>query len=123
MLSTQPCPKAGRGSHGYADVRMARCIEIRLLRLEGHGRKAKTEKRREVAQAHDQGNIRVQQRGVRVPARARRALVRGGVSVDDETVRKLMRELGLVPCQPRPWRCSLTEQDGSGRADPGPGQP
>jgi hypothetical protein len=23
-----------------------------------------------------------------------------------------MRELGLVPCQPRPWRHSLTEQDG-----------
>jgi transposase InsO family protein len=40
------------------------------------------------------------------------ALVRGGEAVDDETVRKIMRELGLVPCQPRPWRCSLTEQDG-----------
>ena len=40
------------------------------------------------------------------------ALVRGGESVDDETVRKLMRELGLEPCQPKPWRRSLTEQDG-----------
>lgn len=40
------------------------------------------------------------------------ALVRGGEAVDDETVRKIMRELGLVPCQPRPWRRSLTEQDG-----------
>jgi putative transposase len=40
------------------------------------------------------------------------ALVRGGESVDDETVRKYMRELGLEPCQPKPWRCSLTEQDG-----------
>ena len=37
-------------------------------------------------------------------------LVRSGESVDDETVRKLMRELGLEPCQPRPWRRSLTEQ-------------
>jgi putative transposase len=27
-------------------------------------------------------------------------------------VRKLMRELGLEPCQPKPWRRSLTEQDG-----------
>jgi len=26
-------------------------------------------------------------------------------------VRALARELGLVPCQPRPWRYSLTEQD------------
>jgi putative transposase len=40
------------------------------------------------------------------------ALVRGGEAVDDETVRKIMRDLDLVPCQPRPWRCSLTEQDG-----------
>ncbi|HEX3964939.1 MAG TPA: IS3 family transposase, partial [Trebonia sp.] len=37
----------------------------------------------------------------------------GGESADAETVRKLMRELGLEPCQPRPWRHSLTEQDGS----------
>ena len=41
-------------------------------------------------------------------------LVRGGEQVDDETVRKLMRELELVPCQPRPWRHSLTEQGPSG---------
>lgn len=39
-------------------------------------------------------------------------LVRGGEAVDDETVRKLMRELGLVPCQPKPSRRSLTGQDG-----------
>jgi putative transposase len=46
------------------------------------------------------------------------ALVRGGGQADDETVRRLMRELGLEPCQPRPWRHSLTEQDG--RAGPIP---
>ena len=40
------------------------------------------------------------------------ALVRGGEAVDDETVRQIMRELGLEPCQPKPWRHSLTEQDG-----------
>lgn len=31
-------------------------------------------------------------------------LLRWGVEVDDETVRSIMRELGLVACQPRPWR-------------------
>jgi len=41
------------------------------------------------------------------------ALVRGGEAVDDETVRQIMRELGLEACQPTPWRHSLTEQDGS----------
>jgi putative transposase len=46
--------------------------------------------------------------------RMHQALVRGGESVDDELVRQLMRELGLVPCQPRPWRHSLTEQGPAG---------
>ena len=38
------------------------------------------------------------------------ALARGGELCSPELVRRLMRELGLVPCQPRPWRRSLTEQ-------------
>ena len=41
------------------------------------------------------------------------ALVRGGEQCCPELVRELMRELGLEPCQPRPWRHSLTEQDGA----------
>jgi len=45
--------------------------------------------------------------------RVHAVLARSGESVGDETVRKLMREMGLEPCQPRPWRRSLTEQDGS----------
>ena len=40
------------------------------------------------------------------------ALVRGGEQCCPELVRGLMRELGLEPCQPKPWRHSLTEQDG-----------
>jgi putative transposase len=39
------------------------------------------------------------------------ALVRGGEQASDELVRQLMREIGLVPCQPKPWRRSLTAQD------------
>lgn len=31
-------------------------------------------------------------------------LVRHGTAVDPQTVRSIMRELGLVSCQPRPWR-------------------
>ena len=42
--------------------------------------------------------------------RVHQALVRGGDSADDETVRRYMRELGLEPCQPKPRR-SLTAQD------------
>ena len=45
-------------------------------------------------------------------------LIRGGETIDDETVRKYMRELGLEPCQPKPWRHSLTEQDGQAAAIP-----
>jgi putative transposase len=39
-------------------------------------------------------------------------LVRGGEQCCPELVRSLMRELDLEPCQPKPWRHSLTEQDG-----------
>jgi putative transposase len=42
-------------------------------------------------------------------------LVRWEVRCSPELVRSIMRDLGLVPCQPRPWRHSLTE------ADPGAG--
>lgn len=38
-------------------------------------------------------------------------LDRRGVYCSVELVRALMRQLGLVPCQPRPWRHSLTEAD------------
>ena len=44
--------------------------------------------------------------------RMHRALVRGGEDCCPELVRSVMRELGLEPCQPKPWRHSLTEQDG-----------
>ncbi|MGW2370479.1 IS3 family transposase, partial [Streptomyces sp. NPDC001667] len=36
-------------------------------------------------------------------------LLRWGVAAGLELVRQLMRELGLVPCQPRPKRWSLTQ--------------
>ena len=35
-----------------------------------------------------------------------------GVQCGPELVRCLMRELSLEPCQPRPWRVSLTDNDG-----------
>jgi putative transposase len=38
-------------------------------------------------------------------------LVRSGEQVSDELVRDLMRELGLVACQPRPWRPTTTQAD------------
>lgn len=43
--------------------------------------------------------------------RVHQALVRGGEDCCPELVRSIMRELGLEPCQPKPWRHSLTEQD------------
>ena len=44
--------------------------------------------------------------------RVHAALVRGGEQCSPELVRSVMRELGLEPCQPKPWRRSLTEQNG-----------
>lgn len=45
-------------------------------------------------------------------------LVDEGVEAGPELVRSCMRELGLEPCQPRPWRFSLTEGDGLEHAIP-----
>jgi putative transposase len=42
------------------------------------------------------------------------ALVRGGGQAGPELVRALMRELGLVACQPRPWRPRTTRQGQAG---------
>ena len=39
-------------------------------------------------------------------------LQRDGHPCGPELVRAIMREHDLVPCQPKPWRASLTEQDG-----------
>jgi putative transposase len=41
-------------------------------------------------------------------------LARQGTVAGAELVRKLMRELGLVPCQPRPWRPTTTKQGQAG---------
>ncbi len=41
-------------------------------------------------------------------------LARWGVTAGLELVRALMRELGLVACQPRPWRPSTTQQGAAG---------
>jgi putative transposase len=42
------------------------------------------------------------------------ALVRGGEQAGPELVRQLMRELGLVTCQPAPWRPSTTVRGAAG---------
>ena len=41
-------------------------------------------------------------------------LARQGMVAGPELVRRLMRELGLVACQPRPWRPSTTKQGQAG---------
>ena len=41
-------------------------------------------------------------------------LARWGVHAGPELVRKLMRQLGLVACQPRPWRPATTRQGQAG---------
>lgn len=46
--------------------------------------------------------------------RITQVLRRWGVPVDAEVVRRLMRELSLVACQPKPWRPTTTQQGPSG---------
>jgi hypothetical protein len=44
-------------------------------------------------------------------------LARQGTVAGPELVRKLMRQLGLVPCQPRPWRAAVHDEAGPGGPD------
>jgi putative transposase len=44
------------------------------------------------------------------------ALVAGGEEASPELVRQLMRELGLVACQPRPWRTTTIRGQEQGTA-------
>lgn len=50
--------------------------------------------------------------------RVHAALARRGERCSVELVRGLMRQLGLVACQPRPWRRCLTEADRTATAIP-----
>src|ERR1700683_3247934 len=91
---------------------MAGSYEIRVLRMEVTAAK-RDRKAAGDTQAEDQGAVRGnnEEYGSR---RLHAALVRGGEQAGEELVRQLMRELELTPCQPRPWRVSLTEQGAAG---------
>src|SRR5438067_1517017 len=43
--------------------------------------------------------------------RVHAVLARSGEQVSDELVRQLMRDMGLVPCPPKPWRPTTTQAD------------
>ncbi|MEV2236451.1 IS3 family transposase [Streptomyces phaeochromogenes] len=49
--------------------------------------------------------------------RVRAQLHRWGLTADQELVRRLMRELGLESCQPKPKRCNLTQSTPSSVPD------
>jgi len=46
------------------------------------------------------------------------ALLRQGEDGGPELVRDLMRDLGLVPCRPRPWRPTTTQPGAGGQTVP-----
>jgi len=50
--------------------------------------------------------------------RVHAALARQGDDCGPELVRDLMRELGLIPCQPRPWRPTTTQRGKGAEAVP-----
>ena len=94
---------AEEGNHGVADM----CTWLDVSRSGYYGWKNRepsmTARRREILKAqarfafdHSDGTY-----GYR---RVHAWLVRHGIRVDPQTVRSIMRELGLVSCQPRPWR-------------------
>ena len=98
-----------------------RSIAVRILRMEvPPGQRGREKEER--AQAADREGIRGFRRHIRLPARVALQLARWGVQAGLELVRALMRELGLVACQPRPWR-PVNHAAGPGGADPRSGCP
>ena len=93
-------------------VQVAGGVEVRLLRLAVwpgvRGREKKGELKLLVTKAFDDSDGTYGHR--RVWAQRARWGVRAGL----ELVRALMRELGLVACQPRPWRPATTQQGQAG---------
>jgi putative transposase len=93
-------------------VQVAGSVEVRVLRLEvtaakRHGAAAELLriKIKALFEAND---------GAYGYRRLHAALVRGGEQAGPELVRQLMRELGLVACQPAPWRPQTTRQGAAG---------
>ena len=93
-------------------------FRIGLLRLAAAAGSATARRRARLATLIADA-FRALRRDLRLPPHPRPA-ARWGVPCGPELVRGIMRELGLQPCQPRPWRASLTEQDGHGPPHPRP---
>ena len=94
-------------------VKMCRWMEVSRSRFYEwrHAPKSATAKRRGelalvITMSFDDSNETYGYRRVHAD------LVAWGVPCGPELVRSVMRELGLEPCQPKPWRFSLTEGDG-----------
>jgi putative transposase len=76
-----------------------------------------TAKRREIIALHVRKSFE-ESDGTYGYRRVHRDLAEWGVPAGPGLVRSVMRELGLEPCQPRPWRVSLTEGDGQAHDSP-----
>ena len=92
------------------DVPVDGSIQVRLLRVENATESA-TEKRRELLKVKVKALFEANN-GEYGYRRVHQALLRGGEECSPELVRSSAK-LGLEPCQPRPYRHSLTEQDGA----------
>src|SRR5258705_10863212 len=106
---TRPRRMWGTQVHDRSNVPVARCVHLGLLRWRD---------RPDSATALRRGALKVlivkifadsdETYGHR---RVHAELARQGEHCSVELVRAHMRELQLVPCQPQPWRRSLTDQD------------
>ncbi len=78
--------------------------------MEGRGRNRETAKRRELLKIKIKALFEANNDETYGYRRVHADLVRGGEQCRRELVRRLMRELGLEPCQPQAVAARLTEQ-------------
>ena len=112
LIDVEKATRTAAGVLKYSVARMCRWLEVSTSGYyEWLGRAASATAARRDHLALLIGKAFADSDGTYGHRRLHAQLARWGEHASPELVRAVMRELGLVACQPRPWRHSLTEAD------------
>jgi putative transposase len=112
LIDAEKAAVAPGGTAKYAITKMCEWLEVSASGYyEWRGRPASATAARRARLRLLIGKVFADSDGTYGYRRVHAQLGRWGEQASPELVRGLMRELGLVPCQPRPWRAALTQSD------------
>lgn len=112
LIDAEKDTMTGTGERKYTITQMCGWLEVSTSGYyEWRGRPASATAARRARLAGAVGRIFTESDETYGHRRIHAQLAREGERCTPELVRAIMRDLGLVACQPRPWRHSLTEAD------------